>query len=177
MKKILFLFTLLFFIAGCGGIEDLISELDELDYEEEYECYHGDAILPPGTYPEYLVTPEGYEWRCEGGGAHSLRLYPDGTYSGFLQSQAFSELLEYWHDCGNHPGGLELTGEWIVDETNRFCVKTYNVQPGIYNCQEFTYESGIFTGSNYADYYEDGDYLGREYAEDDRLGTCTLVEE
>ena len=178
--KILAILALLFFSVGCtGSIEDLISDLEDYEYEEGYECYEGDARLPFGTHPEYLVTPEGYEWKCEGGSTHSIRFHSDGTVWFTLTSQAYSNQLEYWHDCGGHPGSPHLgqTGEWIIDETDRLCVQYDNLQPGIYNCQEFTYESGILTGSDYADFYDDnGDYLGREYS-DYGADVCTLTEE
>ena len=170
MKKILSLFAVLFFVASCGGLEDLINEFD--DYGS-YECYHGNATLPSGTHPEYLVGL----WECEGGGAGDIHLYSDGRVWYTVSSEFYADLLEYWYDCGGHPGPPHLgqTGKWIVDETNRLCLQSHNTQPGLYQCQEFTYESETLISSDYTDFYDsDGDYLGREYS-DYGTDVCTLT--
>lgn len=172
--------VLLLFSLGCTpSAEELISDL--LDYEEgSYECYNdGNAQLPVGTHPSYLIGL----WECEGGTTDQLQFYPDGR---FREAGSFPEFLEYWYDCGGNPaerGGpsseyLWLKGNWVVDGTNRLCVRLDDVQSGLYNCQEITYESGTLTGSGCADYYDsDGSYLGRECDEDDGLETCTLEQE
>ena len=165
MKKILFLFATLFFVASCGGLDDLISDLDE----EEYECYHGNARLPFGTHPEYLVTPNGYKWKCDQG---DVQLYSDGTSSITLGTWLYSELLDYSDDCGGHPS-REQTGEWVVDVQGRLCWKYDKVQPGLYGCQRFTHSSGSLSLIGDIDYYEDGANIGSEYEPD----TCTLEEE
>ncbi|MCY3625761.1 MAG: hypothetical protein OXH71_04210 [Candidatus Dadabacteria bacterium] len=160
--------------------EDFVSDLfDDYEYEDEeeyYECSLGDASLPFGTHPEELITPEGYEWECTGGGANSIRFDSDGTFSVALSTVAYSVALDYFSDCSGYPS-REETGEWIVDVRGRLCIKLDNIQPGLYNCQRLAYGSGTVRGSTCVDYYENGDYLGQECDRDNRLGTCTLVEE
>ncbi len=168
-------FLVPFLIASCGGLDDLISDLEDYEYEEGYECYPGDAMLPAGSHPEHLVTPEGYVWECRGGGADSIHFNFDGTFSATLSRVAYSEARDYFDDCSGF-ADREETGEWVVSR-GLLCLANDNVQPGLYNCQRFTHGSGTVRGSGCVDYYEDGDYLGNECDADGKLGTCTLVEE
>ena len=176
MKQILI--ALLLFTAGCtDSVDELVDNLlDDYEYEEEYECASGDASLPFGTYPEELITPEGYQWECTGGGADSIRIDSDGTFSATLSAIAYSANLDYFSEC---PGYIsrEETGEWVIDVNGYLCVKFDNVQPGYYNCQRITYGSGAVRGLSCIDYYEDGNFLANECNRYGRLGTCTLKEE
>jgi len=178
VKRFLFLLALLLFSVSCTpSVEDLVNDLvGDYEYEEGYECYPGDARLPVGSHPEYLVNPEGYEWECRGGGADSIDFRSDGTFSATLSRTAYSELQDYFDDCSGFTD-REETGEWVVSR-GLLCLANDNVQPGLYNCQRFTQSSGTISGSNCVNYYEsDGSYLGNECDTDGRLGTCTLVEE
>lgn len=171
MKKIISLLAFLLFSVSCSGLDDLISDLEDYEYEEGYECAPGDAILPSGTYPDYLIG----SWRCQGGGADSIRFDSDGTFSATLSTTAYRESRDYFSECFGC-ASREETGEWVITG-NRLCLKNDNVQPGFYNCQGLTYRSGTVRGSTCVSYYKDGDYLGRECDIDGRLGTCTLDEE
>ena len=177
MLRILVSVLLLFSVGCTPSAEDLVSDLlDDIDYEEGYECAPGDASLPFGTYPEELITPESYEWECTGGGADSVHFDSDGTFSVALSTTGYSANLDYFSDCSGY-ASQEETGEWVVDVNGRLCVKFDNVQPDYYNCQRITYGSGTVRGSSCVDYYEDGDHLGNQCDRYGRLGTCTLVEE
>ena len=111
MKRVMSLFVVLLFVAGCTpGVEDLINELDGY---EEYECYYGDARLPVGSHPEYLITPEGYVWECDDIG--DVSFHSDGTFSATLNSRAYSETRDYFDDCNGFPS-REQTGEWVVHD-------------------------------------------------------------
>lgn len=171
MKRFLFLLASLLFPVSCTpSAEDLVSDLLD-DYEEEYyPCYPGDARLPIGSHPEYLVTPEGYVWECDESG--DVYLNSNGTFSVVLSSSRYSESRDYYNDC---PGSAsrEEEGEWIV-ASGRLCWKYDNIQPGTYSCQRFSYDSDAFSFLGSVNYYdENGSSLGSDYSPD----TCTLEEE
>ena len=174
MSRIWILLVLLLFSVSCTpSTQDIINDL--FDYEEEsYECYHGNARLPAGTHPEYLTG----SWNCEDSEEVSdIRLHSDGTFWSSFGGSEYADLLEYWSECGGNPGAphLGLTGSWVVDTRNRLCLRRDNIQPGIYICSEFTYDSGVLTSPAYADFYDsDGDHIGREYEES---GVCIREEE
>lgn len=176
VKRFLPLLVLLFFSVSCTpSAEEIIQDFLNYDYESNsYECYHGNARLPSGTHPEYLVG----SWECEE--TQTLEFYSDGRLRFLPSSDIIGDYLEYWYDCGNHPGTgfvtAGLSGRWIVDGTGRLCATLHNVQAGIYFCYEIAHESGVLTFPGHADYYENGNYLGREYS-DYGTETCTLEEE
>jgi hypothetical protein len=164
--------VLLFLCVSCTpSAEDLVNDLidDYDDYEEEYECYPGDARLPSGTLPEELITPEGYNWQCDA--VDNLQINSNGTFSLTLGSVFYSDWQDYGDEC-NVRVDRDQTGEWVIS-LGRICFKYDNLQPGIYACQRFTHSSDAFSLLGNADYYEGSTQIGSEY----EPITCTLEEE
>ena len=163
------LLALLFLSASCNlySAKDIIDEL--IDYGEEgYECYYGDAALPPGSHAEELVTPAGSAWQCTSG-RKDLRLHADGSFDVTLMGDIYSDLLEYARECGGYPD-ISQTGDWVVDAAGRLCSKNDNLRPAIYGCRKYRL-TGEFLSLLGHDYYENGELIASELDSDDCLLT------
>ena len=177
MVRILGVLLFLFVFVGCSP-EDLVSDfLDGVEYEE-YECYPGNAQLPPGgSNPAGMVTPKGYYFDCRDG--KIFRLNADGTWTGTVGRYDREEYLDYWNQCKHGPRPPEEEGRWALYE-DKYC-ETNRIQPGLYACLDgielYFDDSGQLTEINlsgYVDFYDQaGNWLGEEY----NANPCQLTED
>ena len=141
MKRVMSLFVVLLFVAGCTPdsneiINDLVREFRNgfaLDEEGEYDCPSGNASLPSGSHPDWAITPEGYHLDC--GRRGKTRLLPGGVYTALTGSETHNDYVEYWEQCRTGTQPPNIQGRWVIYEDVALCLWE-DIIPSVFACSE-----------------------------------------